>query len=159
MKAEIFSLEDPHAFYARLYQEYIKSAKSKRGLQNSVVLGYLRLGGRIVANGLESIYYQTYEYPQLNRLINFLKQIGCDELARRIERGRDIYYRGRTDLLTFDDLHAAGLDGNHLTEEEWAEMEELVEGMYGSDDSLLGLADKLFMNYVKAHPELLDELE
>jgi hypothetical protein len=31
--------------------------------------------------------------------------------------------------------------------------------MYGSDDSLLGQSAVLFMKHIKAHPELLDEIE
>lgn len=113
----------------------------------------------VVANGFDSVYYQGYEYPELCRLIHFLREIGCEELAGRIERGRDIYYRGRTDLLTFDIRDAVGLDGNHLTEEEMERLYQLDEGMYGSDDSLLAASMRPFMEYVKAHPELLDELQ
>jgi len=104
---------------------------------------------------LESIYYQSYQYPQLNRLILLIREIGCHELARRIERGRDIYYRERKDLLTFEDRNAAGLDSNHLTEDESAELDLLQEGMYGSAESLLGLADRPFMDYLKAHRSFL----
>lgn len=159
MKTRVLSIDDPVMFYLALSKEYLHARQRGVELSKSIIRSYLSLGGRIVANGFESIFYQSYNFEELEQLVNFLQEIGCFELASRIERGRSIYYRGRTDLLTFDARDAAGLSGMHLTEAESDELQTLENGMYGSDDSLLGQSAVLFMKHIKAHPELLQEIE
>ena len=159
MKTRVLTIDDPVMFYLALSQEYIHADQRGVDLSKSIIRSYLSLGGRIVANGFESIFYQSYNFHELGQLIDFLRQIGCFELARRIERGRSIYYRGRTDLLTLDERDAAGLSGMHLNETESDELQKLEDGMYGSGDSLLAQSDVLFMKHIKTHPELLQEIE
>lgn len=152
MKTRVLTIDDPVMFYLALSEEYIHARQRGVDLSKSIIRSYLSLGGSIVVNRFESIFYQSYNFHELGQLIDFLRQIGCLELARRIERGRGIYYRGRTDLLTLDERDAAGLSGMHLNETESDELQKLEDGMYGSEDSILGQSAVLFVKHITAVP-------
>lgn len=155
-KDPLFDVVNPHSFTHRFNALLLHSGfRTRTDARDNPIVLFVELGGHVAANGLDSVYYQVADFGQLERLIGFVHEIGCPELAIHLKRGRDIYYQGRTDLVTRDAAHAAGLDGNHLSRKDDLEIAKLGDRMLGPD-GLLAASDQLFMRYIKAHPELVE---
>jgi hypothetical protein len=118
---------------------------------------FFNAGSYIAADGLSSIYFQCLDYSQLTLLIQFLRDIGGMELASRFEAGLRVFYRGRTDLRTFEDCRHAGFTGQHVSNEEWEQLEDLEDGMLGPT-GLFAQVEGRLLNFVKLNPALLDGL-
>lgn len=142
--------------FAGLLSERCHSMEQKPRSRHPICL-FFDAGSYIAGDGLSSIYFQCFDYNQLLILIQFLRDVGGLELASRLEAGLQIYYRGRTDLRTFEDCRHAGFTGQHISKEKWAELDALEDGMLGPT-GLFAQVEGQLLGFVKSNPALLDGL-
>jgi len=76
-----------------------------------------RMFGVIPADGWPSVFDQSFDYPRLDGIIEVLRFCGHDSTADAFEDARELFYNGRTDLLTIEARRQAGIRGfRHPTE-------------------------------------------
>lgn len=158
MKNHHSVLNSPNSsvFCHELSKLYLAASRSGAIQHDNITNDFLNWDAYAISNGMFSIC-EAYSYPRLTRLSDFMHTIGCPELGSLIARVRDIFYKGRTDLLTIADAWAAGYKFDHLTHEDFLEASALEDAIMGEDG--LGVqSQEKFTAYIKAHPELIQDV-
>ncbi|MHA3771681.1 hypothetical protein ACXR0O_09100 [Verrucomicrobiota bacterium sgz303538] len=89
-----------------------------------------RFGSAIVGDGWDSVFVQTYTYSELQRIIDTFRQdISLPDFADKLEAGRAIYYLGRTDLDSPDEILVNGSVFAHLTRAQRKKLDALGDGI------------------------------
>ncbi len=107
------------------------------------------LFGAIPADGWPSVFDQTLNYPSILGVIELLRFCDCSETAAAIAEALELFYNGRTDLLSVMQREEAGIRGfRHPTERRrFIALGDIVEQ--------LPLSDRYFqiLRWTEAHRE------
>jgi len=93
----------------------------------------------IDCDGWHSVFYQAYTYDAIGRMIDLLNEAGATHLAKQLYEARTHYYLGRSDLMTRQELEAAGMTGWHMPPEVENKFYEIGDAVSAKDSQIYQL--------------------
>jgi len=70
-----------------------------------------RVFGIIPADGWPAVFEEEFDWPRLSGILEVFRFCGQDATADAFEEARELFYNGRTDLLTLEARRQAGIRG------------------------------------------------
>jgi hypothetical protein len=151
--SEIFALEaDDRLTYELQHFSSFKRLHLKRALTPSEqkLSAIEELRRTIGGSGWEDVFGGPFTYSDLQKLIDTFREIGAASLADRLEKGRQIYYLGRTDLERPDVLLIDRHLWKHIPKAEYEKLTALSEGLRGADSEFSRL-EPLLAKWCREH--------